>query len=58
MIRLVCRKLRKGKSAEEIASDLEEDEIRIRIICNQAQNYAPNYDEEEVIKGIETAAVI
>ena len=50
LIRLVCRKLRKGKKAEEIAKDLDEDETRISAICETASKYAPDYNEEDVIK--------
>lgn len=45
----VCRKLQKGKSIEQIADELEEDEIRIKVICDAAAKYAPDYDEERVL---------
>jgi len=48
LISLVCRKLRKEKTAEEIATDLEEDIEQIRNICEAAQELAPEYDNDSV----------
>ncbi len=48
LISLVCRKLRKGKTAEEIATDLEEDIEQIRNICEAAQDLAPEYDKDSI----------
>lgn len=48
LVSLVCRKLRKGKTAEEIAADLEEDIEQIRNICEVAQELAPEYDKDSV----------
>lgn len=48
MIRLVCKKLRKGKTPEEISEDLEEDMEVILRICNAANEYAPDYDAEAI----------
>lgn len=45
---LVCKKLRKGCSAEEIADILEEDPDTICGICSIAEAYAPDYDTEKV----------
>ena len=50
LISLVCRKLRKGKGVEAIADELEEDVAVIQQICEAAEAYAPNYDEESVIE--------
>lgn len=44
----VCRKLRKGKNAETIADELEEDIAEVRLICEVAETFAPEYDEEAV----------
>lgn len=44
----VCRKLRKGKNAEVIADELEEDIAEIRQICELAEAFAPEYDEKQV----------
>ena len=58
LIRLVCRKLRKGKNVQEIAEDLEEDEVRIEVICDEASKYAPDYDEEKVIRAVEALETV
>ena len=44
LIRLVCRKLLKHKTPQEIAVDLEEDQENIDRICAAAAKYAPGYD--------------
>ena len=43
-----CKKLQKGCSVEEIAEMLEEDIETIRVICEIAKAYAPEYDMEKV----------
>ena len=48
LVSLVCRKLRKGCSAGEIADALEEDIREIERICRAAQMFAPEYDEQKV----------
>ncbi len=50
LISLICRKLRKGKSIEQIADELEEDEVRVKAICGIADEFAPDYDEEKVMQ--------
>ena len=52
LIKMICRKLRKGKDAEQIADELEEDEIRVKVICDAAAEYAPDYDEERVLAAV------
>lgn len=44
LVEQVCRKLRKGKEAEAIAEELEEDLHVIRKICQAALEFAPDYD--------------
>ena len=48
----IFRKLRKGKTVSQIAEDLEEDEIRVKVICDEAARFAPDYNEEQVIKAV------
>jgi hypothetical protein len=48
LIELVCKKLRRQKTVETIADELEEDEERIRRICEVAENYAPEYDSQQI----------
>ena len=44
----VCRKLKKGKTPEEIADALEEPVENIQKICRIAEQYAPEYPVEKV----------
>ena len=48
LIEMTCKKLRKGKTPEEISEDLEEDMEVILRICNAANEYAPDYDAEAI----------
>lgn len=57
LIRQVCRKLRKGKGVDQIADELEEEEIRIKAICDMAEEFAPDYDEKKVILSIRQNAL-
>ena len=52
-----CRKLRKGKGVEQIADELEDDEICIKVICTVAEKFAPDYDENKVISSIRQNAL-
>ncbi len=56
-IEQVCKKLRKGRSIAQIADELEEDEIRIKTICDAAEEFAPDYDEAKVKEKLIPAAV-
>ena len=53
LIKLICCKLRKGKSIPQIADELEEEETRIKVICDAAKAFAPDYDENKVIQAVE-----
>ena len=48
MIDLVCRKMAKGKSSQEIAEALEEDRSVIDRIYDAAEKYAPEYDRKAI----------
>ena len=52
LISQICRKLRKKKTISQIADELEEDEIRVKVICDTAAGFAPDYVEEQVIKAV------
>ena len=52
LVKLICRKLRKGEMPSQIADELEEDEVRIQVICDTAAEFAPDYDEEKVIAAV------
>lgn len=47
-VEMVCRKLKKNKSVQQIAEDLEEDKKLIEEICKSAAGFAPDYDPEKV----------
>lgn len=49
LIKLICKKLRKGLTSEEIAELLEEDLSTVQEICEAAVSYAPDYEEEKVL---------
>ena len=48
LVEIVCRKLRKGKSIENIAYELEENTATIKQICHIANEFTPDYDENKV----------
>lgn len=45
LISQICRKLKKNKTPQEIADDLEEDLSAISSIITAAEKHAPDYDE-------------
>ena len=58
IIRKVCLKLRKGKEIWQIADELEEDESRIKAICDAIESFAPDYDEERVVEWMRESASV
>ena len=50
LVSLICRKLQKGKSAEIIADELEEDLETVKRICQVAEGFAPGYDVQEICR--------
>lgn len=52
LISLVCKKLKKGQDADQIADVLEEDVSCVENICRIAQKYAPDYDEECICREV------
>ncbi len=48
LILQTVRKLKKGKTVEVIAQELEEEEAVINKICEAAQEMAPEYDIEKI----------
>ena len=52
LIEQICRKLKKNKSPEMIADELEEDLAVVEHICEVAETFAPEYDVEEIIKSL------
>ncbi|MBQ9926392.1 MAG: hypothetical protein IJO65_00315 [Lachnospiraceae bacterium] len=52
LVEQVCKKLKKDKSREQIAEELEEDIDVIHRICDAAEEVIPKYDVEKVCKKI------
>ncbi|MFQ9086273.1 MAG: hypothetical protein ACLR6H_05700 [Roseburia sp.] len=50
LFRQVCTKLKKGKTQEVIAQELEENLSTIRSICEAAEEFAPEYDWKKVME--------
>ena len=50
LIELICKKMKKNCSAEEIADLLEEDKAKVETIYNTALDFAPDYNIEEIWK--------
>ncbi|MBO5474128.1 MAG: Rpn family recombination-promoting nuclease/putative transposase [Lachnospiraceae bacterium] len=48
LIKMICKKLAKNKTPEEIAEDLEEEISTILPICELAREFAPEYDSEKL----------
>ena len=55
LISLTARKLRKGKSVEQIADELEADIATIAPICKAAEEFAPEYDEKKIFEKVKNA---
>ena len=53
LIKIFCKKLVKGKTPEVIAEELEEDLDKVKRICTIAGKYAPDYNEEKILKELE-----
>ena len=61
LIELICKKMKKNCSAEEIADLLEEDKAKVETIYNTALDFAPDYNIERIWKklgGAEKPAVV
>lgn len=52
-ISLICKKLKKHKTVEEIAEDLEESIDEVSKICKIAEKYAPQYDEQAILQELD-----
>ena len=48
LVTIVCKKIQKGKTPEEIADMLEEDVSSVRLICDIVKKHAPAYDENAI----------
>lgn len=50
LIKLICKKIEKGKSPEEIAEDLEEEIDTVQAIYKLAIDSAPEFDSEKIFE--------
>lgn len=57
LIKLICKKLCKNKTPEEISIDLEEDIEVIRKICDIADEFAPEYDSAKIYEKYNSALI-
>lgn len=48
MIDQICKKLRKNKSIETIADEIEEDAFLVEQVAAIAKDFAPDYDAEKI----------
>ena len=55
LIQIICRKLQKGKNAEQIAEELEEAPNLVANICHVAALFAPDYDYDKIMKALSVA---
>ena len=49
LLKLICKKLSKGKSETMIADEVEEDIGFVRQVIDVVSAFAPTYDENEVL---------
>jgi len=48
LISLICRKIKKGKTPEAIAEELDEDPEEVKRIYDTAISFAPDFDSEKI----------
>lgn len=52
LIKMVCKKLEKGKDMGNILAEIEEEKTLLREICDVAQSFAPEYDVEKIYRSL------
>lgn len=52
-VEMVCRKLKKGKAAAQIAEEMEESEEELKVLIDLARRFAPEYDADRIIQEME-----
>ena len=57
LISLICRKLKKGKTPECIAEELEEELEIVEKICKVAEKFAPEYDTIKIYEAMRSSVV-
>ena len=58
LIRMVCKKLVKGKPISQIADELEEDISVINDICRAAERFKPEYDPEQIYEALHESVAV
>lgn len=53
LIKLICKKIKKGKSPEEIAEELEEEIDTVRLIYELAMESAPEFDSDKIFEKLQ-----
>ena len=54
LINKVVKKMKKNYPVEQIANELEEEKAVIRKICDTAEQFAPEYDVEQIYRALTT----
>lgn len=57
LISMVCRKLKKGNSVEQIAKELEEELEVVERICEVAEQFSPEYDINQIYEAMQCQMV-
>ena len=52
VIKLICKKIVKGKDIATIADELEEDEDFVSKVVSVAADFAPDYNAEKIYRAI------
>ena len=52
LISQICRKLKKGKTPDVIAEELEEELEIVEKICKAAEGFAPEYDSAKIYEAL------
>ena len=58
LIKLICKKICRNKTIEEIAEDLEEEPEAIRSIYESARKFAPEYSFEKIYEDYSTRSCV
>ena len=58
LIEQICKKLRRGKDVEQIADEVEENISRVQAICSVAEEYAPDYKMEDVLRALHADTMV
>ncbi len=57
LVQMICKKMRKGRTLETIADELEEEIYVIAPIYEVASKFLPDYDSELVYEEVEAQGI-